>query len=211
MKTTIHPIRKTFGFLSCLALGVILALSVQSSFGSITLYYDTFESYPVQNPAPNPLTNGPAGGQWFFVDPYPPMTANKHVIVMASSAGAGLYSKVWASETNNAQLTNAISISALPAGPGPYTFRLSFVVAADTATAARSIPFNYAISSSAVDLSFVSGHNLDNSQTFAGLSGTGVATAGTTGKSNNRRFEFVVQSSAITTADKINLDRKSVV
>jgi len=206
MKTTIHLIRGIYGFLSCLALAAMLALSVQTSFGSITLYYDDFQSYPVQNPAPNPLTNGPAGGQWFFVDPIPPLTALEHQILDAPSAGAGIYSRVWASATNNARLTNAISISALPASPPPYTFRLSFVVACDTLTVARSIPFNYAISSTAGDLSFVSGTNLDNSQTFAGLSGTGIAKAGTTGKSNNRRFEFVFQSTAITTADKITFD-----
>ena len=186
----------------------MLALSVQTSLGSITLYYDDFQSYPIQNPAPNPLTNGPAGGQWFYVDPVPPLTAGDHQILEhlgdVTTTGAGFYSRVWASATDNAQLTNAISVSALPAGPAPYTFRLSFVVAADTLTTTRNITFNYAISSTAGDLSFVSGHNLDNSQTFAGLSGTGIATAGTTGKSNNRRFEFVVRSSAITTADKID-------
>ena len=210
MKTTIHPIRRIHGFLSCLALGAMLALSVQTSLGSITLYYDDFQSYPIQNPAPNPLTNGPAGGQWFYVDPVPPLTAGEHQILEhlgdVTTTGAGFYSRVWASATDNARLTNAISVSALPAGPAPYTFRLSFVVACDTLTTTRNITFNYAISSSAGSLGFVSGHNLDNSQTFAGLSGTGIATAGTTGKSNDRRFEFVFQSSTITTADKINFD-----
>jgi|GEM_PF-1409192 len=210
MKTTNPPIRKIYGFLSHLALGILFAISVQTSFGSTTLYYDDFQSYPVQNPAPNPLTNGPAGGQWIYVDPVPPLTAGEHQIFEhlgdVSTTGAGFYSRVWASATDNARLTNAIRVSALPAGPAPYTFRLSFVVAADTSGVGRSITFNYAISSSAGDLSFVSGHNLDNSQTFAGLSGTGVATSGTTGKSNNRRFEFVVQSSAITTADTITFD-----
>jgi hypothetical protein len=186
----------------------MLALSVQTSSASITLYYDDFQSYPIQNPAPNPLTNGPAGGQWFYVDPVPPLTAGEHQILEhlgdVTTTGAGFYSRVWASATDNARLTNAISVSALPAGPAPYTFRLSFVVACDTLTTTRNITFNYAISSSAGSLSFLSGHNLDNSQTFAGLSGTGIATAGTTGKSNNRRFEFVFQSSTITTADKID-------
>jgi hypothetical protein len=208
MKTTIHPIRRIHGFLSCLALGAMLALSVQTSSASITLYYDDFQSYPIQNPAPNPLTNGPAGGQWFYVDPVPPLTAGEHQILEhlgdVTTTGAGLYSRVWASATDNARLTNAISVSALPAGPAPYTFRLSFVVACDTLTTTRNITFNYAISSSAGSLGFVSGHNLDNNQTFAGLSGTGIATAGTTGKSNDRRFEFVFQSSTITTADKID-------
>ena len=189
-----------------LAMLVLILTGVPVARGAITLYSDNFESYPIQNPAPNPLTNGPAGGQWFYVDPVPPLTAGEHQILKASSAGAGIYSRVWASATNNARLTNAISVSSLPAGSGPYTFRLSFVVAADTLTTTRNITFNYAISSTASDLSFVSGHNLDNSQTFAGLSGTGLATAGTIGKSNNRRFEFVFTSSAITTADKIIFD-----
>ena len=184
---------------------VLMLASLPAARGSITLYSDSFESYPVQNPAPNPLTNGPAGGQWFFVDPVPPLTASEHRI-LAATAGSGFNSRVWASSTNNARLTNAISVSVLPAGSPPYTFRLSFAVAADTTTTGRTITFDYTISSSAGDLSFVSGQNRDGSQTFAGLSGTGIAPAGTTGKSDNRRFEFVVQSSAITTADKITFD-----
>jgi hypothetical protein len=207
MNTIPHRLPRIPRPLACLAVGALLVLNGPSSFGSITLYSDSFESYPAQNPAPSPLTNGPAGGQWFFVPPVPlPITTNEQQIIDASLGGSGFNSRVWASLTNNARLTNAISVSALPASPPPYTFRLSFVVGADTYLATRNITFNYAISSSASDLSFVSGRNLDNSQTFTALSGSGLAAAGTTGKSNNRRFEFVFQSSAITTADKIIFD-----
>ena len=198
---TRHPSANTY----FLAMLVLILASVPVARGAITLYSDSFESYPVQNPAPNPLTNGPAGGQWVFVDPVAPFTASEHRILDAT-AGSGFNSRVWASSTNNARLTNAISVSVLPAGAPPYTFRLTFAVAADTTTTGRTITFDYAISSTAGDLSLVSGQNRDNSQTFAGLSGTGLATSGTTGKSDNRIFEFVFQSSAITTADKINFD-----
>ena len=110
-------------FLSML---VLLLVAVPVARGATTLYYDSFESYPVANPAPTPLTNGPAGGQWFFLDPVPPLTALENQILNASGVGAGFFSRVWASATNNARLTNAISVSTLPAGPAPYTFRLSF-------------------------------------------------------------------------------------
>lgn len=185
---------------------MLLLTSVPIAHGAITLYSDSFETYPAASTAPNPLTNGPAGGQWYFVDPVDPLTASEHQILNVGSAGAGFYSRVWASTTNNARLTNAISVSALPAGPGPYTFRLTFLVAADTFTTTRNVTFNYAISSTAGPLTFVSGANRDNSQTFNTLSGTGIASAGTIGKSDDRRFEFVFQSSTISTADKIIFD-----
>lgn len=183
---------------------VLLLMTALNNFAAVTLYYDGFQSYPATNFAPNPLTNGPAGGQWYYADPVPPMTVGEHQILnSASSTGSGLNSRVWGSGTNNAKLTNAISLAALPAGTNLYTFHLAFVAAADTLTANRTITFNYAISSSAGSLTFVSGHNLDNSQTFAGLSGSGIATSGTRGKAPDRRFEFVFQSSTVTTADNI--------
>lgn len=181
----------------------LIALNALTCFGATTLYHDDFESYQAQNPAPNPLTNGPAGGEWFFVDPNPPTIAtNEHQILNASSLGAGFYSRVWSSLTNNGQLTNAISLTALPAASS-HTFRLSFVTAADTFTASRNITFNYEISSSAGSLTLLSAGNLDSSQTFGSLSGTGIATAGTRGKTADRRFEFVFQGTGLTSADKI--------
>ena len=170
-------------FLLIAAVAFTACLFGHAAFGSITLYSDDFQSYPVQNPAPNPLTNGPAGGQWYFVDPTPPMTANKHRIFDSTVTGSGLNSRCWISLTNNAQLTNGISISALPAGTNLYTFRLSFVAATDTGTATRNTTFKYAISSSAGTLTLLSGRNLDNSQTFTDLTGYGLASAGTIGKS----------------------------
>jgi len=188
------------------AVALAACLLGQAAFGSIKLYSDDFQSYPVQNPAPNPLTNGPAGGQWYFVDPTPPMTANKHRTFDSTVTGSGLNSRCWISLTNDARLTNEIAISALPAGAGPYTFRLSFVAATDTGTATRNTTFKYAISSSAGTLTPLSGRNLDNSQTFTDLTGYGLASAGTIGKSADRRFEFVFQGTNLTTADKIIFD-----
>ena len=113
-----------------------------SSTLALTLYLDNFQSYPVQDPAPNPLTNGPAGGQWFFVDPAGPTTSLEHRIWDSTTSGSGLNSRVWATLTNNARLTNAISLSKLPAGSS-HTLRLSFVVATDTLTAGRPTTFGY--------------------------------------------------------------------
>ncbi len=207
MKYMTHRPCRVSVLLSGLAVGALLALGASRALASLTIYSDSFESYPVQNPAPSPLTNGPAGGQWFFVAPIPlPITFNEQQILNNGSLGAGFYSKVWASLTNNARLTNAISVSVLPAVVPPYKFRLSFITAADTTDATRSIAFNYAITSSASDLAFVSGQNLDGSQILGGLAGSGVAPAGTTGKSNNRRFEFIFTSSLMTTADTITFD-----
>jgi sialidase-1 len=183
----------------------VLALISQSALASITLFSDNFQSYPVQNPAPNPLTNGPAGGQWYFVDPTPPMTVNKHR-VLDGVTGAGLDSRYWESMTNNARLTNAITISALPAGSEPYTFRLSFLVASDTGTAGRPVTFKYAVSSSAGTLSFVSGGNLDSSQTLTNLSSYGSASSGTLGKSLDRRFIIVFQGTGLSVGDNIIFD-----
>jgi hypothetical protein len=199
MKTINHAVQKTLRGVSLII--ALIASNAQSSFGATTLYYDDFESYPVQNPAPNPLTNGPAGGEWFFVDPIEPITPLEHRIFDSTALGSALYSRVWATLTNNARLTNAISLDALP--PGNHTYRLSFVVAADTLTASRFIDFDYSISSSAGPLTLLSGHNLDNSQTFDALSGSGIATAGTKGKTDDRRFEFVFQNDALTSSDKI--------
>ncbi|MDB6058870.1 MAG: outer rane adhesin like protein [Verrucomicrobiales bacterium] len=200
MKITIHAVCR---FLKRLAVVVLIASSAQT-FAATTLYFDDFESYPAQNPAPNPLTNGPAGGQWVFVDPSPAtLVANEHQILNATAVGAGFYSRVWACLTNNGRLTNAISLATLPPGTNVHTYRLSFGTATDTLTAGRFITFNYDISSSAGTLTFLSGHNLDDSQTFSALSGSGSATSETKGKTPDRQFEFVFQGSNLTSADKI--------
>ncbi len=95
----------------------LLCAAVLAFCGSsqgLTLYRDTFQSYPVQNPAPNPLTNGPAGGQWYYVDDNGVTTVNEHRIWDSTTVGAGLNSRVWVTLTNNARLTNAISLSQPP-------------------------------------------------------------------------------------------------
>ncbi|MBA4149116.1 MAG: immunoglobulin domain-containing protein [Verrucomicrobia bacterium] len=169
-----------------------------------TVYRDTFQSYPVQAPAPNPLTNGPAGGQWFYVDPTPPTIGNnEHRIFDSGTGGSGLQSRVWISTGNDAKLTNAISIPTLPAGTNVHTFTMSFLAATDTTTLARIATFHYEIGSSGESLGFVSGGNLDGSQVFSGLSGFGTASAGAKGKTDDRKFKVVFTATNITTSDKI--------
>jgi hypothetical protein len=189
------------------AVAMLLASTCLPALGVITLYSDDFQSYPVQNPAPNPLTNGPANGQWYFVDPTPPMTANKHRIYDSSlTVGGGLNSRCWISMTNNARLTNAITITSLPVGTNLYTFRLYFLAAMENVADGLTCPFAYSVSSSAGSLTFLSGGNADSSQTFTGLTGTGVASSAAKGKTADRRFYLVFQGSGLNVGDKINLD-----
>lgn len=187
-------------FLLCSVLSIWCSSSL-----ALTLYRDSFQSYPVQNPAPNPLTNGPAGGQWYYVDPDSTTTANEHRIWDSTTVGSGLNSRVWVSVTNNARLTNAISLSLLPPAP-THTLRLSFVVATDTYDAARNITFGYSFSATAGTLTLVSAGNADGSQVLASAAGTAIATAGIKGKSPDRRFQFVFQAEDLTPADRFIFD-----
>jgi len=84
------------GLSKAMLLSLLLAVWCSSST-ALTLYRDDFQSYPVQNPAPNPLTNGPVGGQWYYVDPDAALTANEHRIWDSTTVGAGLNSRVWIS------------------------------------------------------------------------------------------------------------------
>lgn len=182
--------------LSCLCLS-------QARAGSI--FTDNFETYPVQSPAPNPLTNGPAGGQWWFADPTPPtIGANEHRIYISGTGGSALQSRCWISNTDQAGITNAITIPALPTGSSTHTFTLSFLAATDT-TQDRPATFRYDIASSGGVLTFVSGNNLDVSQQFNALSGYGIAATGAKGKTDDRKFQVVFTATGITTADKIFL------
>lgn len=184
------------------AFAALTPCALQSSL----IYNDTFESYPAQNPAPNPLTNGPAGGQWFYVDPTPPtIGANEHRIFDSGAAGSALQSRVWVSNHDNATLTNVITIPALPPGTNIYYLTLSFMVASETSDTSRTATLKYEISSSAGTLQFVSGGNLDASQPFSGLSGYASAPAGSIGKSDDRKFNVTFSATGITTADKIFL------
>jgi len=107
-----------------LAAGMLCAAGAQGGI----IYSDSFQTYPVQSPAPNPLTNGPAGGQWWFVDPTPPtIGANEHRIFDSGTGGSALQTRCWISSADNAKITNAITLPALPVGPGPHTFTLSFL------------------------------------------------------------------------------------
>lgn len=183
-----------------LAAGMLCAAGAQGGI----IYSDSFQTYPVQSPAPNPLTNGPAGGQWWFVDPTPPtIGANEHRIFDSGTGGSALQTRCWISSADNAKITNAITLPALPVGPGPHTFTLSFLAATDTTTAGRRATFLYEIGSSGGTLQFVSGGNLDNSQVFTGLSGYGQAPEGAKGKTDDRKFQVVFTAANLTTADKI--------
>lgn len=170
------------------------------------VYNDTFETYPALNPAPNPLTNGPSGGQWFYVDPTPPaIGANEHRIFDAGTGGSALQSRVWVSNHDNATITNAISLPALPAGASVYHMTLSFLAATETSDASRAATFKYQIGSSGGALQFISGGNLDMTQPLDGLAGRAIAPAGSIGKTDDRRFSVAFTASGITTADKIFL------
>lgn len=186
-------------------LAAVTALS-PCALQSSLVYNDPFESYPAQNPAPSPLTNGPAGGQWFYVDPTPPsIGANEHRIFDSGTGGSALQSRVWVSNHDNATLTNAITIPALPPGTNLYYLTLSFMVATETSDTSRAATFKYDIGSSAGTLEFVSGGNLDASQPFSGLSGYATAPAGSIGKSDDRKFSVTFSAAGIATADKIFL------
>ncbi len=168
------------------------------------VYSDDFQNYPIQNPAPNPLTNGPAGGEWYYADPTPPTLANnEHRIYDSGTGGSGLQSRVWISNANGATITNAIAIPALKPGAAVQVFTLSFLAATDTTTASRTATFRYEIASSGGSLAFVSGGNLDASQTFTDLAGYGEAAIGAKGKTDDRKFRVVFNATDITTADKI--------
>lgn len=185
-----------------LAMLLLVALAVNSKAGP--LYIDDFQAYPAANPAPNPLTNAPAGGQWWYLDPTPTsLGQNEHRIYDSGTGGGALQSRVWISNADNAAITNAISISTLPEGAGPFTFKLSFLAATDTTTAGRDATFYYEVASSAGTLAFVSGANKDFSQTLTALSGYGIAPMGSAGKADNRQFEINFTGASLTTADRI--------
>lgn len=195
MRTVIRTAR-----LLAISAGVLFTAGAQAGI----IYNDSFQTYPVQSPAPNPLTNGPAGGQWWFVDPTPPtIGANEHRIFDSGTGGSALQSRCWISSADNAKITNAITIPALPSGPGPHTFTLRFLAATDTTAAGRRATFFYEIGSTGGNLQFVSGGNLDASQVFAGLAGYGVAPEGQKGKTDDRKFQVVFTGADLTTADKI--------
>lgn len=180
----------------------LAALCAVCAHGGV-IYTDTFQDYPAQSPAPSPLTNGPAGGQWFYVDPTPPtIGANEHRIFNATAGGSGLNSRCWVSSHNDAKITNAIAIPALPA-VSPCTFTLSFVAAAETSDAGRPVTFGYEIGSSGGALQFVMGGNMDYSQALTALSGFAVASGGTKGKADDRKFQIVFTGTGLTTADRI--------
>ncbi len=203
-QTSICQARRFCALSKAILLWSLLAACCSSSM-ALTLYRDDFQSYPVQNPAPSPLTNGPAGGQWYYVDPDATFTANEHRIWDSTTVGAGLNSRVWITLTNNARLTNALSLNLLPPG-GSHTLKLSFVVAADTYDTTRNVTFAYNFAATAGTLSFVSGGNADGSQVLAGISGTATASAGIKGKSADRTFEFVFQTDNISSADRFIFD-----
>jgi hypothetical protein len=171
-----------------------------------TLYLDDFESYPTQNPAPNPLIGSPVGGTWYFVDPAPPLAAGDHI---TTASGSITNSRGWASTTANARLTNAISLAKLRPGAS-HTFRLSFVAACVSTPVVNACMFDYEISSSSGSLTLVSGRNLDDSQTFRGLSGTGRAIGGVV-KGLDRTFEFIFHAEGLTSADTINFSITRVI
>lgn len=168
------------------------------------IYHDNFQTYPVQNPAPNPLTNGPAGGQWFFVDPTPPtISNNEHRIFNSGTGGSALQSRVWISTANGATITNAITVPVVKPGTNVQVFTLYFLAATDTTTAGRIATFMYDIGSSGGSLGFVSGGNLDASQSFTALSDYGLAANGAKGKTDDRKFQVVFTATNFTSADKI--------
>ncbi len=183
-----------------------------TSARALTLYYDNFQSYPLQDPSPNPLTNGPAGGQWCFVNPYPLLLQGEHYVWNATAIGCGFNSHLWATKTNLSRLTNAISLSKLanelPAFTNSNTIRLSFAVATDTSTVKNNSTFayNFSFVTASGTWSFVSGSNADGSQVLAGPSGTAIATAGATGKSADRVFQFVFQTTNLSPDDKFIFD-----
>lgn len=180
--------------------------STPKVFAVQTIYADNFQSYPAANPAPNPLTNGPAGGQWFFVDPTPTgLVAGEHRIYDAPTGGAGLNSRCWACNVNDGRLTNAITITNLPAGSNVATFVLRWLAATDTVTTNRDVTLQYQVGSSAGALAFVSGQNGDASQTLTALGGYVIAKAGTYGKGANRQFQLVFTGTDLSLGDKILL------
>jgi len=146
------------------------------------------------------------GGRWYFVDPTPPLAAGDHI---TTPSGNIENSRGWASTVANARLTNAISLAALRPGAS-HTFRLSFVAACVSTPVANACVFDYEISSSSGSLTFVSGRNLDESQTFTSLSGTGRGMGGTV-KNLARTFEFVFQGEGLTPADTINFSITRVI
>ena len=173
---------------------------------AVTLYTDNFQSYPVQNPAPSPLTNGPAGGQWYFVNPIPAhgITADEHRIYQSTTGGSGCNSLGWISDTNNAGLSNGIAVTTLPQGTNVAVFTLSWLAATDTSTTNRDCTFAYAVTGSAGTLGFLGGSNLDGSQSLTGLSGYAIAKAGTFGKGPGRQFQLVFAATNLTTNSTIN-------
>lgn len=186
--------------------GILLAACGVLTSHAVLLYQDTFESYPNANPAPNPLTNGPAGGRWFYVDPNGTLTQNEHRTYGPSTGGSALNSRVWISNGDNSRLTNAITISALPPGPGPHNFALSFLAATDSTTAGRDTTFRYAVSSSAGSLAFTAGGNGDGSQTLSDLAGYGIASVGNGGKTAARKFQIAFTGTGLNVGDKIIFD-----
>lgn len=181
-------------------LAMLCATGVRGSF----IYNDTFQSYPVASPAPNPLVGGPAGGTWYFVDPTPPtIAANDHRIFDSGTGGSALRSRVWISTANSGTITNAISIPFVKPATNVQIFTLTFLAATDTTTAGRIATFRYEVGSSGGALGFLSGGNLDSSQTFAGLAGYGIAANGAKGKTDDRKFRVVFAATNIITDDKI--------
>ena len=192
--------------MKCAILAALLRALTITDVHAGLIYSDDFQAYPTANPAPNPLTNGPAGGTWYFVDPSPPtIAANEHRIYDAGTSGSALQSRCWISSANNARITNAISIPALKAGTNVQVFTLSFLAATDTTTAGRDATFFYQIANSGGTLGFVEGGNLDASQAFTALSGYGTAPTGAKGKTDDRKFRIVFTAADITTTDQISV------
>lgn len=196
----IHPLIK-FPNLSAL-LGALIVSTTHAGL----IYSDDFQNYATANPAPNPLTNGPAGGTWYFVDPSPPtIAANEHRIYDAGTGGSALQSRCWISSANNTRITNAITIPAVKPGTNVQVFTLSFLAATDTTTAGRDATFFYQVATSGGTLGFLEGGNLDATQAFTELAGYGTAATGAKGKTDDRRFRIAFTATDITTSDRISV------
>ena len=185
---------------------VFTMIASQSLVGQTTVFEDTFESYGVQNPAPDPLGpwtySGPGGGN------------SSRTFQPGAGAGADTNSIGWISNVDGSFLNTTISLGALAGtewedGGGNLlasnVYTLSFMHAAETSNTTRSVEFSYDISTLFGTLAFDSGGNGDSSQSLAGLTGGGVNSGGSVGKSSERLWEVNFTGTGLTTGDDVDL------
>jgi len=172
------------------------------------LFLEDFESYGVLDPA----TGNPAfDAVWTYSGPG---GANSGRTFASGGGGSAMQSIGWITIVDGSAITTSVSLADLAGtdaddGSGNIlpdaTFRLQFVVSAETSGVARSITGSFEVVPSAGTVTFVSGGNGDGSQALTAFTDPYTANGGSVGKTPERSFTIEFTTSGMTTADAMDL------